>query len=147
MKNVVECYKHFFSYFNALVTNGVAFPMGRDSATFPDKGTEVPSLSRDKGSTGQAQNLAMGWDGPGQPIKIRYGTITIFLLWFPVLERPFLLCPVLSCVPSRPLARFLACPIVPLSRDNEGTSVPLSRKVALSRPVGNPSWNRLPAES
>ena len=31
--------------------------------------------------------------------------------------------------------------LVPLSRDNEGTSVPLSRKVALSRPVGNPSLN------
>ena len=77
---------------------------------------------------------------------------------FPILERPFLLCPVLSRVPyrilavparpvlnfgcpgpSRPLARFLACPVVPLSRDNEGTSVPLSRKVALSRPIGNPS--------
>ena len=37
--------------------------MGRDSATFLDKGTEVPSLSRDKGTTGQAQNLAMGRDG------------------------------------------------------------------------------------
>ena len=35
------------------------------------------------------------------------------------------------------MVRFLACPVVPLSRDNEGTSVPLSRKVALSRPVGN----------
>ena len=30
----------------------------------------IPSLSRDKGTTGQAQNLAMGRDGPGQPIKI-----------------------------------------------------------------------------
>ena len=39
--------------------------------------------------------------------------------------------------PSRPLARFLACPVVRLSRDNDETSVPLSRKVALSRPVGN----------
>ena len=48
--------------------------MGRESATFPDKGTEVPSLSRDKGTTGQAQNLALGRDGPGQPIKIRDGT-------------------------------------------------------------------------
>ena len=59
------------------------FPTGRDSATFWDKGTEVPSLSRDKGTTGQAQNLATGWDGLGQPIKIwdgtRDGTITIFL--------------------------------------------------------------------
>ena len=81
---------------------------------------------------------------------------------FPVLERPFLLCPVLSHVPSRilavpawpvpdfgcpgpsrPLARFLACPVVPLSRDNDETSVPLSRKVALSRPVGNASLNRV----
>ena len=77
---------------------------------------------------------------------------------FPVLEHPFLLCPVLSRVPSRilavparpvpdfscpgpsrPLARFWACPVVPLSRDNEETSVPLSRKVVLSRPVGNPN--------
>ena len=29
--------------------------MGRDSATFWDNGTEVSSLSRDKGTTGQAQ--------------------------------------------------------------------------------------------
>ena len=36
---------------------------GRDSATFRDKGTEVSSLSRDKGTTGQAQNLATGRDG------------------------------------------------------------------------------------
>ena len=47
------------------------FPIGRDSATFHDKGTEVPSLSRDKGTTGQAKNLAgmrrariaKNWDG------------------------------------------------------------------------------------
>ena len=45
---------------------GVVFPTGRDSATFRDKGTELPSLSRDKGTTGQAQNLAKGRDGPGQ---------------------------------------------------------------------------------
>ena len=60
------------------------FPTGRNSATFRDKGTEVPSLSQaDKGTTGQAQNLAMGRDGQGQSIKIRAGTrtgtITIFL--------------------------------------------------------------------
>ena len=42
------------------------FPTGRDSATFRDNGTENPSLSRDKGTTGQAKNLAKGWDGPGQ---------------------------------------------------------------------------------
>ena len=50
------------------------FPTGRDSATFRDKGTEISSLSRDKGTTGQAQNFAMGRDGiltacpvPGHP--------------------------------------------------------------------------------
>ena len=61
----------------------LAFPTGRDSATFRDKGTENPSLSRDKGTKGQAQNLAMGRDGPGVPVKIWEGTrdrtITIFL--------------------------------------------------------------------
>ena len=85
-------------------------------------------------------------------------TFSVLEHHFPVLEHPFLLCPVLSRVPSRilavparpvpnfgcpgpsrPLARFLACPIVPLSRDNEGTCVPVSRKVALSHPVGNPT--------
>ena len=40
--------------------------MGWNSATFLDKGTEVPLLSRDKGTTGQAQNFAMGRDMPGQ---------------------------------------------------------------------------------
>ena len=36
------------------------------SATFRDKRTEVPSLSRDKGTRGQAKNLAKGRDGPGR---------------------------------------------------------------------------------
>ena len=45
--------------------------MGRDSATFWDNGTKVPSLSRDKGTTEQAKNLAKGRDGSGQP---KYGT-------------------------------------------------------------------------
>ena len=45
----------------------LAFPTGRDSATFWDNGTELPSLSRDKGTTGQAKNLAKGRDGSGQP--------------------------------------------------------------------------------
>ena len=31
------------------------------------KGTGVPSLSLDIGTMGQAQNLAKGRDGPGQP--------------------------------------------------------------------------------
>ena len=52
----------------------LAFPTGRDSATFRDKGTEVPSLSWDKGTMGQAQNLAMGRDGPGQSKKGRSKT-------------------------------------------------------------------------
>ena len=42
---------------------------------FWDKGTEVPSLSRDKGTTGQTQNLAKGRDGPGQPVKIQDRTV------------------------------------------------------------------------
>ena len=45
----------------------LGFPTGRDSATFQDNGSEVPSLSRDKGTTGQDKNLAKGRDGPGQP--------------------------------------------------------------------------------
>ena len=49
----------------------LGFPTGRDSATFRDYGTELPSLSRDKGTTGQAKNLAMGRDGPGQS---KFGT-------------------------------------------------------------------------
>ena len=61
----------------------LGFPTGRDSATFWDNGTEVSSLSRDKGTTGQAKNLTKGRDGPGQPkfgmgragtAKIRDGT-------------------------------------------------------------------------
>ena len=43
--------------------------------------------------------------------------------------------------PSRPVARFWACPVVPLSRDKKVLPVPLSQKVSLSRPVGNPSLN------
>ena len=44
---------------------------GRDSATFWDNGTEVPSFSRDKGTTRQAKNLAKGRDETGQP---KFGT-------------------------------------------------------------------------
>jgi hypothetical protein len=49
------------------------FPTRWDSATFGDKGTEAPSLSLDKGTTVQAENLAKGQDGLGQPVKIRDG--------------------------------------------------------------------------
>ena len=67
----------------AILMFELAFPTGRDSATFRDIRTEVSSLSRDKGTTGQAQNLAKGRDGPGQlksgtgragTAKIRDGT-------------------------------------------------------------------------
>ena len=44
------------------------FPTGWDRATFRDKRTGVPSLSPDKGTKGQAKNLAKGQDGMGQPI-------------------------------------------------------------------------------
>ena len=47
------------------------FPTRRDSATFRDKGIEVPSLSCDKGTRGQTKNLAKGRDGPGHP---KHGT-------------------------------------------------------------------------
>ena len=50
----------------------LAFPTGRYSAFFWDKGTELPSLSQDKGTMGQAKNLAKGRDGSGQP-KSRTG--------------------------------------------------------------------------
>ena len=46
--------------------------MGRDSETFRDKGTEVPSLSWNR-LTGQAQNLAKWREGPGQLVKIQDG--------------------------------------------------------------------------
>ena len=44
-----------------------------------------------------------------------------------------------SGIPSRILTFWQDFELVPLSRDNEGTSVPLSRKVALSHPVGHPN--------
>ena len=54
------------TYYHVLV-----FPTERDSATFRDRGTEVSSLSRDKGTTGQTKNLTKGRGGPGQP---KFGT-------------------------------------------------------------------------
>jgi hypothetical protein len=48
----------------------LGFPTGRDSATFRDKGTEVPSLSRDKTDNGtsskscQGTGRDAGWDVP-----------------------------------------------------------------------------------
>ena len=42
---------------------------GMGQYNFWDNGTEFSSLSRDKGTTGQAQNLAKGRDEPGQPVN------------------------------------------------------------------------------
>ena len=61
----------------------LGFPK-RESATFWDKGTEVPSLSRDRGTTGQDQNIATGRDwtayqNPGRDAG-RDRTITIFFI-------------------------------------------------------------------
>ena len=99
--------------------------MGRDSANFWDNGTEVPSLSRDKGTTGQAQNLAKGRDRPGQPVKIRDGkwdgTVPDFdSLSFPVLE---------DKMGQRSLSRdFYSCPC-------PGTKGHRDKKISLSRTV------------
>ena len=41
----------------------LGLPTGQDSATYWNKGTEVSSLSRDKGTMGQAKNLTKGRDG------------------------------------------------------------------------------------
>ena len=41
----------------------LVFPTGQESATFWDKGSEIPFLSREKGTMGQAQNLATGQSG------------------------------------------------------------------------------------
>ena len=83
------------------------FPAGRDSATFWDKGTEVSSLSRDKGTTGQTQTLAKGRAGPGQPVKVLDRTWDGTVRDFDSLSRPVPL-PVLSLPVLRP---FLSCPI------------------------------------
>ena len=47
--------------------------MGWDSATFWDRGTKVSSLSLNKGTPGQAQNLAMGRDSQDSLSKSRMG--------------------------------------------------------------------------
>ena len=49
----------------------LGLPTGQDSATYWNKGTEVSSLSRDKGTMGQAKNLTKGQAGTA---KIRAGT-------------------------------------------------------------------------
>ena len=47
------------------ITLVLGFPTGRDSLVSRDKGTEVSSLSRDKETTGQGQNLFMRRAGTG----------------------------------------------------------------------------------
>jgi hypothetical protein len=58
----------------------VGFPIRQYSANFWDKGTEVPSLSRDKGTMGQTKNLAKGQDEPEKP-KFGMGWTGIAKLW------------------------------------------------------------------
>jgi hypothetical protein len=41
----------------------LVFPTGQESATFWDKGSEIPFLSGEKGTTGQTKNLAIGQSG------------------------------------------------------------------------------------
>ena len=115
----------------------LGFLTGWDCATFCDKGKEVSSLSCIKGTTGQAQNLAMGCDRPGQAVKIRDRmrdwTITIFLsksgTWVILsldvpgqrsLSRNFCTCPCPGTKGQRDRQNFF----VPGQRDN-GTSRPL----------------------
>ena len=63
----------FDEFFRAII---IAFPTGRDSETFRDNGTKIPSLSRDKGTAGQAKRAARGRYGSGQPEAVtgRAGT-------------------------------------------------------------------------
>jgi hypothetical protein len=57
--------------------------------------------------------------------------------------------PVKNSVPSHPVPwrDFELVTFVPLSRDNEGTSVPLSQKVALSCSVGNARSNQISSQN
>ena len=70
------------------LVNRLGFPTARDSATFRDKGTEVPFMSRDKGTKRQAQNLPKGRVGSGQPVKLRDGTLNGTEQDFDSLSRP-----------------------------------------------------------
>ena len=83
------------AFFPSVYSSRLGFPTGRDSATFPDKGTEIPSLSQDKGTMGQAQNFAAGWDSqskPGMGHGMGHGFDTLPRagpgFWHPVPSRP-----------------------------------------------------------
>ena len=77
-----------------------------------------------------------GWE-VGQDNHYLFPIISYFRTSFSALSHFVLFhIPDFGCLgPSRPLARFLGCPVVPLSRDNEGTSVPLSGKVHCPVPL------------
>ena len=160
---IVFCFRYFsdciFSELDCWISIGDRFWLGfpRDGTSRDKPGREVPLsfcpgtktnfLSRCPFAPGQGQEQ-MSWDKnlcPGTNFK-KMTRFPVLERHFPVLEHPFLLCsvPVFGYQgPSHPepLTRFLACPVVPLSRDNEGTSVPLSHKVAMSHPVWNPSFD------
>ena len=55
------------------------FPTGQGIATFREKWTEVPSLSWDTTTIGQAQNIAKGQDRHRQLVKIADRMQDVFL--------------------------------------------------------------------
>ena len=67
----------FFILLKSCIYFELAFPKRRDSAILLDNGTKVPSLSLEKGTREQAQNLVKGRDEPGQPVKIRVSGATV----------------------------------------------------------------------
>ena len=80
----------------------LAFPMGRDGATFRDKGTEIPSLSRTSskschGTGRDFDSLFLSRDVPQDRNERKsvekigfFSIISCFRTSFPVLERPYL---------------------------------------------------------
>ena len=67
----------------------LGFPTGRDSATFQDKGTEVPSLSREKGKKGQKFLHCLGTKRQQDELKILLRDGTGFLQAVPAHPIPW----------------------------------------------------------
>ena len=57
-----------------LFIQNIGFSTGPDRAAFWDKGTEVHSMTRNKGTMGQAQSLTKRWDGRGRDSLSKSGT-------------------------------------------------------------------------
>ena len=101
----LSSFKNFFFHFLQLKSTKqfvLGFPMGRDFIVLGQTGQTSLHCP---GTKGQAQNLAMGRAGPGQPIKIWDGTrdrtITIFLPKSGTGRRQdgtiTIFCPMISC--------------------------------------------------